>query len=125
MKPRVFWRRLTIEATVAVAGAMLAVWLLPARRITAWAARPPRRVQRFADPDWPLYPCLPCALAPQLMLRRRGTASALCLGVRRDEATLSAHAWVEIDGKVVVGETDQSFTRVAGYGEPQQAKAPS
>lgn len=38
--------------------------------------------------------CLPQALAANLMLRRRGQLSRLCLGVRRDGATLAAHAWL-------------------------------
>ena len=92
--------------------ARLAVSLVPASRLLAWAARPPRRPDRFADPDlparvaqavdavgssrWMNALCLPRALAAQAMLRRRGIASRLCLGVTREGGPLAAHAWVEI-----------------------------
>ncbi len=97
MKPRTRLRRLRIEATVALVIARLAVGLVPASRLLAWAARPPRHPDRFADPDLPALVaqavdavgssrwmnalCLPRALAAQAMLRRRGIASRLCLGV--------------------------------------------
>lgn len=45
--------------------------------------------------------CLPRALALQRMLVRRGIAAALRIGVRKEAATLAAHAWVEIDGRAV------------------------
>ena len=38
------------------------------------------------------------------MLARRGVASDLCIGVAKNElGHIQAHAWVEVDGQVVVG----------------------
>ena len=137
MKPRTLRRRLRTEAFVALAIARLAVRLVPAKRLLAWAARRPRQPQRFADPGLPAEiaaavdfvgssrfmpaKCLPRALATQAMLRRRGIASRLCLGVARDGRSLLAHAWVEIGrGQIIIGEVDdnhdQEFTRVAQFG---------
>lgn len=51
--------------------------------------------------------CLVEALAAHAMLRRRGFPSELRLGVRTpgsQAASLVAHAWVECDGVVVVGD---------------------
>ena len=51
-------------------------------------------------------PCLPMALVALYLLRRRGHAAVLRLGVRRqpDAATVGAHAWVEDgDGRVLIG----------------------
>lgn len=45
--------------------------------------------------------CLPRALALRQMLRARGIASALRIGVRKENATLSAHAWVEVSGRAL------------------------
>src|SRR5262249_37670882 len=130
-------RHLRTEAVFALAIARLAVRLVPASRLLAWAARQPRHPQRFAHPDlpaqvaeavdwaatrrWMQAVCLPRALAAQAMLRRRGIASGLCLGVARDGKSLSAHGWVEIDRKRIIGESDQPFTPVAQFGEREAA----
>jgi hypothetical protein len=133
MKPRVRQRKFRREATILIPLATLVVKLLPASRILAWAARPPRVVRRFADPELPYQvaaavqaraawfnlnaPCLPTALTAQTMLRRRGIASKLCLGVRRDATALAAHAWLEIDREVVFGATEVAYAPVARYGD--------
>jgi len=52
--------------------------------------------------------CLVEALAADSMLRRRGHASALKVGVRRGAAlSIDAHAWVECSGTVVIGTTPE------------------
>ena len=61
--------------------------------------------------------CLPRALATHAMLRRRGIASRLCLGVARERGNLAAHAWVEIGNDKIVGATEaDGFTRLAEFG---------
>jgi hypothetical protein len=132
MKPRVRMRKLRREALVLLLIWVSAIRLFPSRKILAWAARPPRDPKRFADPELPIQvgaavapwaarfglsaPCLPTALVAQSMLRRRGVASALCLGVRRETSALAAHAWLEIDHKVVFGATNVPYSRIAEYG---------
>ena len=109
-----------------------AVRLVSPARIFAWAGRPPRRIRRFAVDEigwvswavenigaepWMNAPCLPRALAAHAMLRRRGIASRLCLGVTRDRGALCAHAWVEIgNDKIVGGAEADGFTRLATFG---------
>ncbi len=52
--------------------------------------------------------CLAEALAVYTMLRRRGHEPLLRIGVRQgDRSLLEAHAWVECDGHVVMGEVPQ------------------
>jgi Transglutaminase-like superfamily len=46
--------------------------------------------------------CLPQAIAGKLMLRRRGIASTLYLGVAYDPA-LKAHAWLRVGRVIVTG----------------------
>jgi hypothetical protein len=55
-----------------------------------------------------LYPmtCLRRALTLQKMLSRRGLAAELKIGVRKQAGQLSAHAWLEYQGKPL-GETEQ------------------
>jgi hypothetical protein len=62
--------------------------------------------------------CLPRALAAQAMLRRRGVASRLCLGVAREGQVLSAHAWLELGQDVIiVGEAQAPrFIRLVEFG---------
>jgi hypothetical protein len=116
------------EAAIALVAARLAVRLVPAARLLSWAKRAPKHPQRFADPDlptlvaqaaataasWPWInaACLPQALAVQAILRRRGIASLLCLGVARDGRQLAAHAWIEIGHKTIIGESRRSFVRL-------------
>jgi len=120
------------EATVTLALARLAVRVVPPARILAWARRPPRHVNRFSlgavgwvrwsietigPKPWMNAACLPRALAAQAMLRRRGIASRLCLGVARQDGTLSAHAWIELRQDIIVGGGEAPlFTRLVEFG---------
>jgi hypothetical protein len=59
----------------------------------------------------------PRALAAHAMLRRRGIASRVCLGVARAGDKLAAHAWVEIgEDKVLGGAEANEFARIAEFG---------
>jgi hypothetical protein len=140
MKSRVRQRKFHREALLLIPLAAIAVRLIPASRILAWAARLPRNPKRFADPELPdqiaaavaaraawfnlAAPCLPTALVVQSMLRRRGVASKLCLGVRRDASELAAHAWLEINRRIVFGAAEKPFVPLASYGGPEPGKQP-
>jgi hypothetical protein len=116
------------EAAVTLLLARLAVRLLPPARIFAWADRPPRRIHRFAADEagwvsWAIESlganvlCLPRALAGHAMLRRRGIASRLCLGVARNDDTLAAHAWVEVGAdKLIGGDEASGYKPLAQFG---------
>jgi hypothetical protein len=115
-----------------LAFARLAVRWLPSAWLFAWASRPIRRIRRFAveEADWVAWSvdyagsrrrmnalCLPRALAAHAMLRRRGIASRLCVGVARNGGELAAHAWIEVgDKKIVGGDEAGAFTRLAAFG---------
>jgi hypothetical protein len=59
------------------------------------AARAIGRAVEAAARRLPWKPvCLPQSLAASLMLRRRGQSSRLCLGVRREDGRIAAHAWL-------------------------------
>ena len=134
MKPETIKRIYLREAVVALVLARLAVRFVPAAWILAWARRPPRRINRFGAAEaagwvgwaietaaakrWMRAVCLPRALAAQAMLRRRGVASRLCLGVAREGEALSAHAWLELghDNTVIGGAEAPRFTRLMEFG---------
>jgi hypothetical protein len=133
MTPRTMRRFYLREAAVALILARLAVRLLPAARLFAWANRPTRRIRRFAidETNWVAWAvehvatlrgmhalCLPRALAAHAMLRRRGIANTLCLGVARDGGELAAHAWIEVSGKPIVGGDEAArYTPIAAFGD--------
>jgi Transglutaminase-like superfamily len=121
------------EAAVMLVLARLAVRFVPPARLFAWAERPLRRVRRFAVDEagwvawaveelaakpWTSAPSLPRALAAHAMLRRRGIASRLCLGVAREGAEVASHAWIEIgQDKIVGGARAERFTRLTAFGQ--------
>lgn len=47
--------------------------------------------------------CLKSALVLSWLLRRRGVATTLAIGVARREGGLTAHAWLEREGQAVAG----------------------
>lgn len=56
--------------------------------------------------------CLPRAMAAHLLLGQRGQPSGLRLGVaRKSDGALEAHAWVEVQGRVVIGGGVEGFDR--------------
>jgi hypothetical protein len=133
MKYHVMRRVYLREAALMLVLARVAVQVLPAARILDWSRRAPRRIRRFhvaestawirlaietvAQQRWMGAKCLPRALAAQAMLRRRGIASRLCLGVAREGQALSAHAWLELGQQIVVGDAAGArFTRLVEFG---------
>jgi transglutaminase superfamily protein len=133
MKLKTIERRYLREAALMLTLTRLAVRFVPAARIFSWADRPPRYINRFANDEvrWVAWSverignnprmnalCLPRALAVQAMLRRRGIASRLCLGVTREEQKLIAHAWVEVgESTAILDSAFPRFTRLAQFGE--------
>jgi hypothetical protein len=111
-------RRLALAAALLVAGARLALVLLPYRTVRRLAARlarprarPPLPASRVA---WAVAAagrrvpgganCLAQALAAHVLLRRHGHPSRVRLGVARTPRRgLEAHAWVELEGAALVG----------------------
>jgi hypothetical protein len=112
-------RRLFASAWIVLAATRLALWVAPSpwlvRRVLARSTRPsPRpaeveaatigtavnRAARFV----PRATCLPQALATLWLMAGRGQTGCLRIGVKKGEGgTLLAHAWVEHEGRIVVG----------------------
>ncbi len=60
------------------------------------------------------YKCLPNAYTAHLLLHRYGYPSQIHVGVARDEqGKVEAHAWLECEGRIVVGELDDMHRFVA------------
>jgi hypothetical protein len=66
----------------------------------------------------PRATCLTQALATQVLLTRRGYPVSLRIGVAKEEGgRLEAHAWVENQGKVVIGGAAlERYTPLSAFG---------
>ncbi len=80
---------------------------VPARATSVESAEPwVRAVQASARLLGSYSTCLSRAFAAHWLLARRGRRSAICIGVApaRPGPALDAHAWLESDGAVLLGE---------------------
>jgi hypothetical protein len=109
-----------LKALIVLIFVRLGLWLLPFRTLQKTLERlfhyPATSDNRSPSPEkfsWavsavsqyvPAATCLAQALTLQVLLSREGILSDLALGVARDDATgITAHAWLEIDGTVIIG----------------------
>ena len=120
---------LLAAATTLVVAVRATLWLLPSRAIV----RGVRRLAHARGPEapradamrvvWaveaasrrvPRASCLTQALAALLFLRACGWHAQLCVGVaRRDADGFRAHAWLEREGRILIGGTGvRQFTRL-------------
>jgi hypothetical protein len=84
-------------------------------RWLARLARAPRRLGLPVVPGW-RDTCLARAFAATLALRARGFPAMLAIGVRRAEGTepgVSAHAWVTLDGCVLVDSGSVEYVELS------------
>jgi hypothetical protein len=122
---------LLLAALVVVLAVRLALWIVPSRvtlrflgRISATASTRRATAATTVPPIvWaveaaskfvPRASCLTQAIAAKLLLRRFGQDAQLCLGVvQPPDGTLRAHAWLEREGRPVLGGSGiQSMVRL-------------
>lgn len=115
-------RRLLVSAALLLGTIRLGLWLLPfqtLRHLLAGITQTPDKLQKtdrvcVDKVVWAVavasrympggVKCLARALATQVLLGQRGLRAQLHIGVAKSEAgQLEAHAWVESQGKVVIG----------------------
>lgn len=76
------------------------------------------RAVRIASDYTPYASCLPQALAARKLLEDYGQSSELKIGVSKNEGNFEAHAWLEIDGRIVIGR-ERMHSRYAVLGSNQ------
>ncbi len=115
-------RRLLLSAAVLLNGIRLGLWLLPFQSLCRLLATlmpvippPPLAGESIAkDVIWAIevtsyyspggVKCLARALTTQVLLGRQGYSTDLRIGVAKSATgQLEAHAWVESQGKIIVG----------------------
>ncbi len=126
------------ETGLALALAWVLVFVVPFKRTAAWLGNPARpdaaaavepaeldrartvcrRVARLAQHVPWRTSCLVQAVAGWMLLKRRGMAATIRLGVKKDEGKLAAHAWLIVGEEAVLGgAAAASFTPLADMGE--------
>jgi len=118
-------RRLLLDAFVAAALFRLALFFFSIDRLRTWAARAGRSRQPLDRIVWagrvaarrvPGTTCLSSALALQRLLSAHGHDSELHIGVAHEDGAFAAHAWVEQDGRVLIGEAERrTYTRLVSW----------
>jgi len=110
-------RRLVLQAFVVVAASRVLLAIMPLRKVRPLMPALARVVIRRPKPTalaelvWALSAanrrvsgaCLSNALAAESLLARYGYTPVLRIGATLTTGTLTAHAWVEHDGEVVIG----------------------
>jgi hypothetical protein len=111
-------RRLAAQAAVWLIAFRVALWTMPFARVNDVAKRAgakrssgpapaPGRVAwavETAARSIPKATCLTQALAAQVMLERTGEHPEIHLGVATDRGAFEAHAWLELNGRPMVGD---------------------
>jgi Transglutaminase-like superfamily len=121
-------RNLLVKSALLLGAVRLGLWLLPfqtMRRLLASRTYGTTTLPEETSVNkvtWavtvagryvPVATCLTQALAVQVLLGQQGLAATLRIGVARGEAgQFQAHAWVEYQGRVVIGgiEAPSRFT---------------
>jgi hypothetical protein len=125
-------RRLLAEAALLLVAIRLALMFVPFTRVRKSLARISRNRPRShavapARAAWAVLVasrhvpgtshCLTRALAGQLMLARSGIPARLRIGLARGEqGRLHGHAWLESDGKILIGGQEASdYTALSSF----------
>jgi hypothetical protein len=124
-----------LEALFWLGLARLALLIVPFRRIAPWLGTQmaqteertaPREEALAQEIGWAVgavarrtpweSACLAQAISAKAMLRRRGVASTLYLGLARGEGgQLQAHAWLRCGAAVVTGGDHSDYTVMASF----------
>jgi hypothetical protein len=108
-----------LRAAILVSAVRLALWVVSFKKLrcvvnslTRVRFRPPNRYSadqlswavRSASRYVPRATCLTQALVLHILLRREGLQSTIRIGVRKDAGHFEAHAWVESQDRIVIGD---------------------
>ena len=110
-------RRFLVEAAVVCLGVEIAFWIFPFRKLHAWVERLPRlgpttpgtvplaEMERLTQALFRRLPfsftCLKQSLILLILLRRRGIAAELKVGMKKEKGLFQAHAWLEQNRQVI------------------------
>ncbi len=116
-------QRLLLRAVLLLWVCRLGLWLLPFKTLRSLVAkftfpskRNPAKIDTIiwavavASRYVPAATCLTQALAGQVLLNQHDAPALLRIGVAKNErGTFQAHAWVESEGRIVIGNSPELF----------------
>lgn len=102
----------------------IGLWLFPFKSLDKWLSYFDSTDVENRNTDWttidnvvksvkacshyvPYASCLTQALATRKLLQMKGQHSQLKIGVKKDNENFAAHAWIEIDGRIIIGKHSQ------------------
>ena len=111
-------RTMLYSSLLLQAGIRVGLWLVPFSKVQRWASRSaaPKRCAGLGTEKrvvWainttsrlvPRCTCFVRALAAQVLFLREGINSELRVGIAKGDGALKGHAWLERDGRVLIGE---------------------
>lgn len=113
-------KRLCLKLFVMMMAIRFSLWWIPFRKVhgrvldccrpatgAPKVALAPIRIAKLVRAVAPFVPratCLTQAMAAQIVLAQWGFEPKLCFGGKRVGDKLKAHAWVEVDGEIVIGK---------------------
>lgn len=118
-------KRLFIQTYLLVWIIRLCLWIFPFRKLNNWLSyfeigktvknnnnwvtvEEVVRSVRFCSRYVPLATCLTQALAARALLYSNGQSCQLKIGVdKRKDNKLAAHAWLEIEGQIIIGKVSR------------------
>lgn len=68
----------------------------------------------------PRATCLTRALSAQILLARYNYSSNIKIGVSKNDGEFEAHAWLEADNKIILGESEIEYIPILKMGEKTQ-----
>ncbi|MEZ5428764.1 MAG: lasso peptide biosynthesis B2 protein [Pyrinomonadaceae bacterium] len=124
-------KTLLIKSLILLWMIRVCLWVFPFKSLNKWLSYLYPATQSGEKTNWeiignvsdsvravskyvPYASCLTQALAVRTLLNLRGQDSNLRIGVDKDAAEdFSAHAWIEIDGRIIIGKLPRHHQRFA------------
>lgn len=115
-------KKLLGQSLITISAIRLSLWIFPFKALNRWLGNFVAEKSDAPVIEWnvienvtaavqmcscyvPYASCLTQALAARTLLGLKGQYSQLKIGVGRDEdGKFMAHAWVEVNGKIIIGE---------------------
>lgn len=72
------------------------------------------------SPYTPKATCLNRALAAKILLSQYHYPSHVKIGVSRNEGEFEAHAWLEANNKLILGQSEKNYIPILKMGEKTQ-----
>ena len=99
----------------------LLAWIRRSARLKRQSVSDPRRMAYLVEVAARYHPLRPNCLDKSLvlygLLKRRGIDAEFAIGTLKKNGTLEAHAWVEYEGAIILGQTSNGYVPLCSSAE--------